>query len=123
MDDAFLVGVLKCGCDISHEAPNLVEAHTTPIHPVLQRSTGVERHHNVGDALFLAIVEDRDDILVLKVFQQPDLAIKARPEFRLLRHMRSEHLDRHLFLLIEVAGLVHRGHSSLAYVFQELVTP
>jgi len=91
-----------------------------PVQPVAQRLALHERHDIVEQAVALARVVEAENVGVLQVGGDADLAEKAIGAER-DRELRSEHLDGDLTLVLEIPGEVHGGHATFPHLAIERV--
>ncbi len=87
---------------------------------VTQRLAVDERHDVIQERVGLARIEQRKDVRVLEIGGGRDFLHEAfGPEHR--SEFGSQHLDRHLALVLEVLGEVDRRHAAFAEVALDLV--
>ena len=91
-----------------------------PVEPVPERLALDERHDVVEQTVGLARVVEAQDVGVLEVGGDSDLAQEAVGAER-GGELRPEHLDRDLPVVLEVPGEKHRRHAALADLSLDLV--
>ena len=101
-------------CEVDRE-------HVLPIEAIAERLPDDERHDVVEKALRVARIEQAEDVGVLQLGGEFDLAVEAlRPKGRC--QLGVEHLDRHFSLVLDVGREVDRSHASTPQLTLDLVT-
>ena len=89
------------------------------LHELLaQRHTLHVRHDIVEEPVGLTRVEERQDVGMLQLSGDLDLAVKPLGAKR-RRKLRPEHFHRHIAVVLEVAGQGDRGHAASAHLFPD----
>ena len=114
MHDAAGVRVSQCAGDLAQHADRLADRQlATARQASAQRFAIDERHGEVGKAVGLARGEHRDDVRVLQLGGEADLALEPLDR-DLARHGVGQDLDHHLPLERMFLGDEHARHAATA---------
>jgi hypothetical protein len=80
-----------------------------------------ETHHQIWVAVVLGKVVDGDDVRVVELGDNACLTLKARQKVGVFHKGRMHHLDGDVAIQRRVVGLVDRGHTSLAQLFDDAI--
>ncbi len=80
-----------------------------------------ERHHQIGEALFLTVVLNGDDIGMPQIGEHLGLEAKALLEIGIFREMRSDDFDGYETVAFPIVGAIDRGHAAAANLLQDLI--
>ena len=113
MHDRVAARMVEAFGDLRNQLGHLVEGQALAgFHHLLQRASLEELHRDVGDAVLLADVVDRDDVRMVQPAGGFRLAQKTFADFleRLGRQRRVERLDRDFALDQRIDGAIHHAH-------------
>ncbi len=114
VDDPPLVGIGQRLGHLAGEADRLVDRQLPlALEAGRERLALDHRHHVVEDAALGARIVHRQDVGVAEPRRDLDLAQEPLGAEG-LGQLGAHHLDRHLAVVLEVLGQVHRGHAALA---------
>ena len=80
VEDPRLVRGVERVAQLADPGDGLREGDRRADHPVAERSPFEVRHHEVRQALFVAVVVDREDVRVVERGDEPGLVVEALPE-------------------------------------------
>ena len=123
VDDAPLVGVGEPFAGLGQELQQLGLPAVPLVDEQLQVLTLDEFHHQVVQALRLAVFEDGDDVRVVQRRRGAGLALEARPGLPLEGAARLDRLDGHLPPQQGVLPQEDLAHGALADAPKDLVLP
>ncbi len=122
MDDPLLVGLLEGLGDLPGHRQGLVEGKGAGLQPFRQGGALDQLHDQGAHPARLFEPEDRRDVGMVQLGEQPCLALEARQTLGVGGEGRGQHLDRHLTLEPGVAGAIHLAHATLAKLGGDLVS-
>ena len=107
--------------DFARDLQCLVERQLLlPVEPVAQRFALDEGHDEVDEAVGLARIVQRQDVGMMQPGGDVDLEQKPlRPHRR--RQLGTQHLHRHVAMVLQVLGEVDRGHAAGAALALEAI--
>ncbi len=114
VDDPPLVGVVERRGDGARDPQRLIERERALALQALAQALALdERHHVVKEAIGLARIDERQDVRVLELRGEADLAQKPLgAEHR--GELGPEHLEGDEPVVLEVCGEIDRGHPAAA---------
>lgn len=115
------MGEMEGGADLAHSARGLAQIEGAARHPVLEGPGLQVRHHQIGMSVFLSVVLHRNNIRVPKLKEDGRLAPETGAKVLLLGHLRGKDFQGDIALLFQVEGAVHRGHTPLADLLEDVV--
>jgi len=124
VDNALLVGVIEGAGNGSQQARRVLPGDGTAGEMFFERAAGQVGHDEVGLAILLAVIGDRDDVRMVQFCQRPGLALEA---FEGLVHrgwhefLGADDLERHLAFEPRIQRLVDDGHPALAEAIEDVV--
>jgi len=114
MNDAMSVGIIQRARHLTGQTHGIGHGELLfTIQPVTQRFPFDVRHDVVHRTADLTRVVQRENVGVLQVGGGFDLLQEARATDD-RGQLRPQHLERHLAIVLDVVGQVHRGHAALA---------
>jgi hypothetical protein len=114
VDDPPLMGVCQRVRDFPGQAQRVVRRQRTfPVQPLAQRLSLHERHHVVQHAVHVARIVHRQDVWVIELGRDLDLAQEAVGAQR-GGQLGAHHLHGHLPAVLEVLREIDGGHPALA---------
>ena len=123
VDDAPLMGGPETLRDLLRVVRGLPLGDWTRFQHLAQRLPLQKLHDGEGDAILVPEIEDREDVGMGQRRDRVRLALEARKELRISRHVPGQHFHRHVPLELGVPRPVHLAHSARAERRENLVAP
>ncbi len=115
VDNSVLVGVFQRPRNGNQQFHSVAPGHGIA-QPSLQRAARQVHHHQVGQPLMFAVVDDADNIGVRKPAQRLGFALEAfEDDLHLFRRKRlaADNLHRHVAVKMTIARPIHGRHAAL----------
>ena len=123
MDDALLVGRRQPARDLGADLDGLAHGQGAARHALAQRLAFEQLRHDVGRALVVTRVVDRQDVGMVELARGAGLLLEAAEPVGVGREGGGQDLDRHVARQARVAGAVDLAHSARAQESRDLVGP
>ena len=111
MDDALVVRLLERLGDLLRDLERLVDGDRAAREPLLEVFALDELESEERLPVGLLEPVDRGDVRVVEGGEKVRLALEAAQALGVLRHLRRQHLDRHVAVEVRVGGPVHLAHA------------
>ena len=123
MDDASRMRVVQGRRNLSQNAERARRGEWLPSHRIRQCAAPHVAHHQIGVAIVLAVVVDRQDVGVLQVRDQLGFLLEAADEGRVRGVVAGQDLQGDIPVDARLIGLIDRRHTPLAERGHDTVLP
>ena len=114
MHNAMPVRVIQRFGELREEAVNLAQRKRTRFHFCFERPRFEVAHHEIGDAVAFAEIEDGQDVRMFEPRDDTRLLLEARRKLGTLRQLARQDFDRHVPIHGRLVRLVDGRHASFA---------
>ena len=117
------MGVAQRQRGLAQHPASQIDRERALLQHLLQRPSGDVLHHEVIEPGFALDPVDRNDVGMVELGGGLGFLLEARDQLGVVRHLRRQHLDRHLPLQRQVLGQEHDRHASASQQAGDLVAP